>query len=57
MARRFLAARLIREGEKYTTIVEKTGLSTATITRVNSALREGCGGYARALDILGVEKK
>ncbi len=57
MARRFLAARLIREGEKYTTIVEKTGLSTATITRVNGALREGCGGYVRALDILGVEKK
>ncbi len=57
MARRFLAARLICEGEKYTTIVEKTGLSTATITRVNGALREGCGGYARALDVLGVEKK
>ena len=56
MARRFEAARLIREGEKYTTIVEKTGLSTATISRVNSALREG-GGYARALDEVGVEQK
>lgn len=56
MARRFEAARLIREGEKYTTIVEKTGLSTATISRVNSALRDG-GGYSRALDILGVEEK
>jgi len=56
MARRFEAARLIREGEKYTTIVEKTGLSTATISRVNSALRDG-GGYARALDILEVEEK
>ena len=57
MARRFLAARLIREGEKYTTIVEKTGLSTATITRVNSALRDGNGGYSHALDVLGVERK
>ena len=56
MARSFEAARLIREGEKYSTIVEKTGLSTATISRVNSALREG-GGYSRALDILGVEQK
>jgi TrpR-related protein YerC/YecD len=56
MARRFEAARLIREGEKYTTIVEKTGLSTATISRVNSALRDG-GGYSRALDTLGVEQK
>ena len=57
MTRRFQAAKLIREGEKYTTIVEKTGLSTATITRVNNALRDGCDGYARALDALGVEKK
>ena len=56
MSHRFEAARLIREGEKYTTIVEKTGLSTATISRVNSALRGG-GGYARALDILGVEEE
>ncbi|MBQ9746223.1 MAG: hypothetical protein IJW21_05320 [Clostridia bacterium] len=57
MTRRFEAARLIREGEKYTTIVEKTGLSTATISRVNSALRDGGGGYSRALDILEVKQK
>ncbi len=57
MARRFTAARLIREGDKYTSIVEKTGLSTATITRVNGSLRDGCGGYSRALDALGVEDK
>ena len=54
MSRRFEAAKLIREGEKYTTIVEKTGLSTATISRVNGALRDGNGGYSRALDELGV---
>lgn len=57
MTRRFQAACLIREGEKYASIVEKTGLSTTTITRVNSALRDGEGGYARALDILGVGKE
>ena len=57
MTRRFEAARLIREGEKYTTIVEKTGLSTATISRVNSSLRDGGGGYARALDALEAEQK
>ena len=57
MTRRFEAARLIREGEKYANIVEKTGLSTATITRVNGALRDGNGGYSRALDMLGVEQK
>jgi TrpR-related protein YerC/YecD len=57
MTRRFEAAKLIREGEKYTNIVEKTGLSTATISRVNSALRDGNGGYSHALDVLGVEQK
>lgn len=57
MTRRFEAAKLIREGEKYTTIVEKTGLSTATISRVNGALRDGNGGYSRALDELGVTRK
>jgi TrpR-related protein YerC/YecD len=56
MSRRFEAARLIRNGEKYTTIVEKTGPSTATISRVNSALREG-GGYSRALDTLEDRQK
>ena len=50
MARRFEAARLIREGEKYTTIVEKTGLSTATISRVKRALYYGNGGYRVILD-------
>ena len=57
MTRRFEAARLIREGEKYTTIVEKTGLSTATISRVNSSLRDGGGGYARVLDALEAQQK
>ncbi len=45
MTKRLWAAKLIFEGKKYTEIVEETGLSTATITRVNSFLRDGSEGY------------
>jgi DUF1680 family protein len=37
---------------KYADIVEKTGLSTATITRVNGCLRDGNDGYVTVLDRL-----
>ena len=33
------------EGKKYTEIAEETGLSTATISRVNRSLAFGKGGY------------
>jgi TrpR-related protein YerC/YecD len=36
----------------YTEIVEKTGVSTATIGRVNRALNYGAGGYQKVLDSL-----
>ena len=39
-----------REGCIYSDIVEVTGASTATISRVNRSLQYGDGGYARALD-------
>lgn len=45
MARRFEAARLIQKGMAYRSIAKKTGLSTATITRVAHWLRNGEGGY------------
>lgn len=45
MTKRLWAAKLILEGKKYTEIVDETGLSTATITRVNSFLRDGSEGY------------
>jgi len=52
MSKRLLAARLISEGAKYADIVEQTGLSTATITRVNGCLRDGNDGYVQVLDRL-----
>jgi len=56
MSQRLEVAFLLNEGKSYQEVLAKTGVSTATISRVNSALRDG-GGYARALDILEVEEK
>ena len=50
MKQRFWVAQLLREGCIYSYIVEVTGASTATISRVNRSLQYGDGGYARALD-------
>lgn len=48
MARRLHAARMLSAGESYLAVAEATGLSTATISRVSRALKEG-SGYAAAL--------
>ena len=45
IAQRFDVAKMLREGMTYTAIAEKTGASTATISRVNRALQFGCEGY------------
>ena len=52
MSKRLFAAKLISDGAKYADIVEQTGLSTATITRVNGCLRDGNDGYVQVLDRL-----
>jgi len=52
MAQRLQVARLLRQGITYHEIVEKTGASTATISRVNRCLQYGAGGYNTALDRL-----
>ena len=56
MKQRFWVARLLKEGYIYSDIVELTGASTATISRVNRCLRYGDGGYSRALQSLQAEK-
>ncbi len=45
MAQRAAVAKLLSEKTVYNSIVEKTGASTATISRVNRSLAYGCGGY------------
>lgn len=45
MCQRFLVAKMLIENKVYSDIAEKTGASTATISRVNRALNYGKNGY------------
>ena len=45
LSQRFEVAAMLREQKTYLEIAEKTGASTATISRVNRSLLYGCGGY------------
>ena len=49
MSRRLYAAKLLSENCIYTDIAERTGLSTATISRVNRCLKYGADGYTTVL--------
>ena len=57
MAQRLEVARMLDEGCIYETIVEKTGASTATISRVKRCLVYGADGYNSVMDVLKGEKK
>jgi TrpR-related protein YerC/YecD len=56
LSQRLEVAQLLNDKATYTEIVEKTGVSTATIGRVNRALNYGAGGYQRVLKALGKEE-
>lgn len=49
LSQRYAVARMLDGGEKYQSIEEATGASTATISRVNKCLTYGSGGYRTAL--------
>lgn len=49
MAKRMCGAKMLDENKVYTEITEKTGLSTATISRINRCLKYGSDGYSKAL--------
>lgn len=50
MAQRFEVARMIKEGNTYDKIMEGTGASTATISRIKRFFNYGADGYRIALD-------
>lgn len=56
MSRRMFAARLLNGNAVYTEVTEQTGLSTATISRVNRCLKYGSDGYKTVLDRMESEK-
>lgn len=45
MAQRYEVAHMLRQNNTYMEIAQKTGASTATISRVNRSLNYGCDGY------------
>lgn len=47
MEQRFEVASLLDDGLIYNEILEKTGASSATISRVNRSLSYGTGAYAK----------
>ncbi|MEG2000899.1 MAG: YerC/YecD family TrpR-related protein [Evtepia sp.] len=49
MEQRIEVAMYLHEGMIYNDILERTGASSATISRVNRCLQYGAGGYQRVL--------
>ena len=56
MEQRFEVAALLRRGFIYNDILEKTGASSATISRVNRSLQYGADGYAVVFERLRAKK-
>lgn len=50
MEQRFDVALLLDEGRVYTDILDKTGASSATISRVNRVFSYGVGGFRTMID-------
>jgi len=53
MRQRWAVARLLTTHIPYREISDQTGVSTATITRINQWLQHGAGGYRLLLERLG----
>ena len=49
MSKRMCVAKMLDDNTVYTEITEKTGLSTATISRINRCLKYGSEGYTEIL--------
>lgn len=50
LSQRIVVAKMLSEKCVYTDIVEQTGASTATISRVNRSLQYGCDGYDKIFE-------
>lgn len=53
LSQRLCVAKMLKAGDSYDDIVEKTGASTATISRVKRSLVYGADGYQLVLERLG----
>lgn len=57
MEQRFAVASFLHDGMIYSDILEQTGASSATISRVNRSLSYGTGAYERVFDRMKEEEK
>lgn len=57
MSQRLVVAKMLTSKKVYSTIVEETGASTATISRVNRSLIYGCDGYKLVFDRMDKEEE
>lgn len=57
LSQRFEVAHMLREEKTYLDIAEKTGASTATISRVNRSLNYGNDGYDMVFERMGQKEK
>ena len=57
LAQRLKVAKMLVNNEKYTEIAEKTGASTATISRVKRSLNYGADGYKIVFEKLAAAEK
>ncbi len=56
LSQRFEVAQMLRRKKTYMDVAEKTGASTATISRVNRSLNYGNDGYQLVIDRLSGQK-
>ena len=52
MSQRYVVATMLNDKRVYSAIVNETGASTATISRVNRSLNYGCDGYEMVFERL-----
>ena len=57
LSQRFEVARMLRSKKTYLEIAEKTGASTATISRVNRSLNYGNDGYDMVFSRMNIEEE
>ena len=57
ISQRLVVAKMLSEKCVYTDIVNSTGASTATISRVNRSLQYGCDGYDRIFERIREQEK
>lgn len=56
LSQRFEVARMLRQQKTYLEIAERTGASTATISRVNRSLNYGNDGYDMVFERINTEE-